>query len=191
MTPAAVYPIELAGHLKLPNHRRVWVRPLRRCEGGVVRDLYDHLSPRTRYLRFFSQMPALPDSVVRLLTCVDYHRRLALVAELETADGAEVVALGSFAAIDEHRVEVGLVVRDEWQRQGIGVALAQRVLLAAQARGFDRFVAHTLWDNQVLRKVLNHVGDIISSTTRYGVSELTFSPRRQPEVMHGLHRLDE
>jgi hypothetical protein len=23
MTPAAIYPIELAGHLKLPNHRRV------------------------------------------------------------------------------------------------------------------------------------------------------------------------
>jgi acetyltransferase len=179
LTPAAVYPIELAGHLKLPNHRRVWVRPLRRCEGGVVRDLYDHLSPRTRYLRFFSQMPALPDSVVRLLTCGDYRRRLSLVAELETADGAEVVALGGFAAIDEHRVEVGLVVRDEWQRQGIGVALAERVLLAAQARGFDRFVAHTLWDNQVLRRVLNHVGDIVSSTTRYGVSELTFSPRRR------------
>ena len=179
MTPAAIYPIELAGHLKLPNHRRVWVRPLRRCEGGVVRDLYDHLSPRTRYLRFFSPMPALPDSVVRLLTCVDYRQRLALVVELETADGTEAVALGSFAAIDEHRVEVGLVVRDEWQRQGIGVALARRVLVAAQARGFDRFVAHTLWDNQVLRKVLNHVGDIVSSTTRHGVSELTFSPRRR------------
>jgi acetyltransferase len=179
MSSAAVYPIELAGHLKLPNHRRVWVRPLRRCEGGVVRDLYDHLSPRTRYLRFFSQMPALPDSVIRLLTCVDYRRRLALVAELETPEGAEVVALGSFAAIDEHRAEVGLVVRDEWQRQGIGVALADRVLVAAGARGFDRFVAHTLSDNAVLRKLLKHVGDIISSTTRHGVSELTFSPRRR------------
>jgi acetyltransferase len=179
MTPAAAYPIELAGHLKLPNHRRVWVRPLRRCEGGVVRDLYDHLSPRTRYLRFFSQMPVLPESVVRLLTCGDYRRRLSLVAELETPDGAEVVALGSFAAIDEHRAEVGLVVRDEWQRQGIGVALAERVMVAAQARGFDRFVAHTLWDNQVLRKLLRHVGDIVSSTTSYGVSELTFSPRRR------------
>jgi GNAT superfamily N-acetyltransferase len=179
MTPAAVYPIELAGHLKLPNQRRVWVRPLRRCEGGVVRDLYDHLSPRTRYLRFFSPMPALPDSVVRLLTCGDYRRRLSLVAEMETPDGAEVVALGSFAAIDEHCAEVGLVVRDEWQRQGIGVALAQRVLVAAEARGFDRFVAHTLWDNGVLRKLLKHVGDIISSTTRHGVSELTFSPHRR------------
>jgi acetyltransferase len=179
MNPGTVYPVELAGHLKLSNRRRVWVRPLRRCEGGVVRELYDHLSPRTRYLRFFSQMPVLPDSVIRLLTCGDYRRRLALVAELETTDGTEVVALGSFAAIDEHRVEVGLVVRDEWQRQGIGVALAERVLLAAQARGFDRFVAHTLWDNKVLRKVLNHVGDIISSTTRHGVSELTFSSRQR------------
>jgi hypothetical protein len=73
-------------------------------------------------------MPVLPDSVIRLLTCGDYRRRLALVAELETTDGTEVVALGSFAAIDEHRVEVG---------------------------------------------------DIISSRTRHGVSELTFAPRQR------------
>ena len=137
-----------------------------------MRDLYDHLSPRTRYLRFFSQMPVLPDSVVRLLTCGDYRRRLSLVAELETPDGAEVVALGSFAAIDEHRAEVGLVVRDEWQRQGIGVALAERVMVAAQARGFDRFVAHTLWDNQVLRNSCVRGLTTSQSTTSYGVSRV-------------------
>jgi GNAT superfamily N-acetyltransferase len=185
MTHAAAYPIELVGDLTIANDRRVRVRPLRRCEDGVVRDLYGRLSPRTRYLRFFSQMPTLPESVVRLLTCVDYRRQLALLVELDTAEGAEVVALGSYAALDDRCVEVGLVVRDEWQRQGIGIALADRVMRAAQARGFDRFVAHTLWDNVVLRKLLNHVGNIISSTTRYGVCELTFASRDHVQANAG------
>src|SRR5206468_2342631 len=125
---------------------------------------------RTRCLRFLSPMPVLPDSVLRLLMCVDYRRRLALVAELDTADGTEVVALGSFGAIDEGTAEVGLVVRDEWQRQGIGIALATRVLQAAEARGFTRFVAHVLWENGGIRTLLHHVAQVLSTRTRQGVS---------------------
>ena len=168
---------ELEDHIRLENGRLLHFRPLRRCDDRPVRDLYDHLSLRTRYLRFFSPMPVVPDSVLSLITSVDYRRRLALLAELETADGDEVVALGSLAAIDDGTAEVGLVVRDEWQRQGIGRALATRVLQAAEARGFDRFVAHVLWDNVVMRK-LNHVGHVLSTRTRQGVSEVSFVRRQ-------------
>lgn len=174
-----VYPEDLVDAFTLPNHRRVRIRPLRRCEDGAARELYGRLSPRTRYLRFFSPMPALPDSLVRLLTHVDYRRRLALLAEVDRGDGVQVVGLGNFAAIDDDSAEVGLVVCDEWQRQGIGVALAARVLRAADARGFRRFVAQTFWDNTVIRRLLERVGEIVSSRTRQGVSEITFV-RRTP-----------
>jgi acetyltransferase len=172
------YPDELEDYVTLANDRRLRIRPLRPCEEGPVRELYRHLSPRTRYLRFLSPMPVLPDSVVRLLTAVDYRRRLSLLAELETAEGAEVVALGSYGAIDDIRAEVGLVVRDDWQRQGIGTALAASVMRAAEARGFDRFVAHVLWENTVIRKLLHRVGDIVSTKTRDGVCEMSFVRRR-------------
>jgi GNAT superfamily N-acetyltransferase len=172
------YPGELEDCIVLANHRRLRIRPLRPCEEGPVRELYAHLSPRTRYLRFLSPMPVLPDSVLRLLTAVDYRRRLSLLAEFETAGRAEVVALGSFGAIDDNRAEVGLVVRDDWQHQGIGTALAARVMRAAEARGFDWFVAHVLSENTVIRKLLHRVGDIVSTKTHDGVSEMLFVRRR-------------
>lgn len=172
------YPRNLEGAITLPNHLLLHVRPLRRCDDLTVRELYSHLSPRTRYLRFFSPLPALPESVLRLLACVDYRRRLALVAEVDTVCGAEVVALGSYGAIDDGTAEVGLVVRDEWQRQGIGTALAMRVLQAAEARGFDRFVAHVLYENTGMRRFLNQVGLVMSTKTQQGVSEVSFVRRR-------------
>jgi RimJ/RimL family protein N-acetyltransferase len=172
------YPVELEDCIVLANHRCLRIRPLRPREEGPVRELYGHLSPRTRYLRFLAPMPVLPDSVLRLLTAVDYRRRVSLLAEFETADGAEVVALGSFGAIDDSRAEVGLVVRDDWQRQGVGTALAAMVLRAAEARGFDRFVAHVFWENTVIRKLLSRLGDIVSMKTRDGVCEMLFVPRR-------------
>jgi len=177
MTQPAAYPSELEDHIRLPNHRLLHIRPLRPCDDGPIRELFSHLGPRTRYLRFLSPMPVLPDSVLSLMTCVDYVRRLALLAELDIAGRTEVVALSSFGAIDDGTAEVGLVVRDEWQRQGIGIALAARVLQAAEARGFTRFVAHAFSDNVVIRKLLNHVGDVLSTRTHQGVSEVSFVRR--------------
>ena len=169
------YPSELEDDLTLPSRSRLRIRPLRRCEDRAIRELYRHLSPRTRYLRFSSPMPELPDSFLRLITCVDYRRRLALLAESTNMDGdAEVVALSEFIAIDHRTAEVGLVVRDDWQHQGLGTALATRTLLAAEVRGFDRFVAQVLCENVGVMRLLGHLGVVLSMKTQHGASEVTF-----------------
>ena len=165
----------------LSGQGRLRIRPLRRCDDRAIRELYRHLSSRTRYLRFSSPMPDLPDSLLKLITCVDYRRRLALLAVSDVADGAEVVALSEFAAIDDHSAEVALVVRDEWQRRGLGTALATRTMLAAEARGFDLFVANVGYDNVGVMRLLRHVGAVRSMKTRRGVSEVTFVRRGRRE----------
>lgn len=172
------YPDELDRYVTLPNAQRVHIRALRRGEMSVIHDLYAHLSPRTRYLRFFSIVPSLPDAVVRLLACVDYRRRLGIVAEHESVDGAVIVGLGSFAAVDDGNVELGLVVRDDWQRQGVGTELAIRVLDAAEARGFHRFTANVVPGNAGIRSILRKVGDVVSTSVSGGVSEVSFVRRR-------------
>jgi GNAT superfamily N-acetyltransferase len=178
MTESSVYPNKREDQIRLPNHRLLHIRPLRRGEDGLVNELFMRLSPRTRYLRFLSPMPVLPNSVLRQLADVDDRGRLALVVELDTADGGDVVALGNLGGIDDRSAEVALVVRDDWQHQGIGVALAARLLQAAEDRGYDRFVIDMLWDNPAIRKLLNHIGEIVSMTTHLGVSAVTFVRRR-------------
>ena len=171
------YPGDLECRITLSNRRQLRIRPLRPDEDGPVRELDAHLSTRSRYLRFLSPMPALPESVVRLLATVDDRRQVSLVAESDAGDRHEVIALGSFGAIDHGTVELGLVVRDDWQHQGVGTALAARVLQAAEDRGFNRFVVHLLSENTLIRRLLKRLGDVISTTTRHGVSEVTFVRR--------------
>ena len=105
-------------------------------------------------------------------------RRLALVAELDDVNSGDVVGLGNVVAGVDGRAEVGLVVADAWHRQRIGVGLAIRLLCAAEARGYDRFVTHELSDNRALRPFLRRVADVVSITTSFGVSEITFVRRR-------------
>ena len=168
-------------NITLPNGRQVRIRALRHGELNTVRELCARLSPRTRYLRFLSPMPVLPASLLHMLADVDDPRRLTLIAELD-ADCGNVVALGNLVAVDDGHAELGLVVADAWQRQGIGVALAARLLHAADARGFQRFVVHGLCDNPGVRPVLRHTADVISARTRFGVTETMFVRRGFNEV---------
>jgi RimJ/RimL family protein N-acetyltransferase len=169
----AAYPIELNDQLVLPNQRHVRIRALHRCEEEPIRELDAHLSAESRYLRFLSPFPKLPDSLVRLLACVDYRRTLALLVEDEN-DGHEVIGMGSFGAADDENAEVALVVRDDWQRQHVGLELARRILVAAESRGFHRFVVHIHTENVAIRRLLRHVGRVVSSKISGGVWELTF-----------------
>jgi GNAT superfamily N-acetyltransferase len=171
----AGYPSELDDDVALPNHRRVHIRALRRDEDAPIRELCARLSPRTRYLRFFSA--TVPDSVIRQLARVDYRQQLALVAEHELASVREIVGLGSFGAVDATSVEVAVVVRDDWQRQRVGTALANRVLQAAEQRGYGRFIGHLLPENVAIRKLLRSIGEVVSSKRAGGVSEVTFVRR--------------
>jgi acetyltransferase len=155
------------------------IRPLRRSEEGTVREFCARLSPRARYLRFFLRVPVLPDSLVRLLADVSDPRRLAVVAQLDSVHGGDLVALGHLAVIDDEYAELGLVVADAWQRQGIGTALARKLLDAGIAHGYRRFVACGLSHNHGWQRVLHPLVEIVSTRTRLGVSEITFV-RKEP-----------
>src|SRR5262245_39653993 len=178
MCEPADYPSELNDEVTLPNQARVHIRALRPGEDDPVREFYAHLSLRTRYFRFFSPMPVLPDPVLHMLTAVDHCRRLALVAERERGDGFEIIGLGSYNAVDDDSAEVALVVRDDWQRQRVGTALASRVLEAAEARGFHRFVGFVHLENFAIRRLIRNLCEVISSTIDGGISELVLVRRR-------------
>jgi RimJ/RimL family protein N-acetyltransferase len=153
------------------------IRSLAPGEDDLIRELYAHLSPRTRYARFFSMMPSLPDAVVHQLATVDGRRHVAFVAEEQVGDRVEPIALASYGAIDDTTVELGIVVRDEWQRRRLGTELANRVLDAAEARGFHRFAASVHTHNTAIRRLLHRVGVIVSSTFECGVMDLNFVRR--------------
>jgi acetyltransferase len=158
----------------LPDHTRVRVRPLLPFEEPPIRELFEHLSSHSRYLRFLSPLRELPESLLRQLVAVDCVRHLELVAEHEGDNGVETVALGSFAAVDGESAEVGLVVRDDWQQRRLGSALALRILDAAEARGFHRFIAHVAAGNTAIGRIIRSVGVIVAARSSFGVSEVVF-----------------
>jgi acetyltransferase len=173
-----IRPFATASSVVLPDRTRVHLRPLLPFEESPIRELFEHLSVRTRYLRFLSPLRELPESLLRQLVAVDCRRHLELVAEYEGDNGVETIGLGGFAAVDGESVEVGLVVRDDWQGRRLGSELAVRLLDAAEARGFHRFIAHVAAGNTAIGSIIRNVGEIVAARASFGVSEVVFARRR-------------
>src|SRR5262245_19909710 len=150
-------------YVTVSNGRRVRIRTLRQGEDGPIRELWPNLSPRTRYLRFLSIMSVLPDSLVHQLISRDDGRTLAFVAEYVAEGRSIVVGLANLGVVDDVSAEVGLVVRDDWQRQRVGTELAMTMMQAANRRGFQRFIGHVLDENVAVRKLLKNIGVIVST----------------------------
>ena len=144
-----------------------------------IHEFLSGLSPRARYLRFFSGAPPTSGAMLRILAGGS-ARTDVLVA---TGDGVIIghAMAGDRAGPGGTRVtEIGVVVADAYRGQGVGSALVRQLLARAQIRGATALVMEVLAENrQVLTMISDHWP--VASQERSG-AYITFSARLQPEL---------
>jgi GNAT superfamily N-acetyltransferase len=130
----------------------VQVRPVWPDDLEPVRSFLAGLSPDSSYRRFFAGVGRMSDRLVRHLVQVDHDRREAVVATV----AGQIVGLADYALVagrvDE--AELGVVVADGWQRQGIGPRLVGEALALARRRGVRTLRVHTLAENGRVERML-------------------------------------
>jgi GNAT superfamily N-acetyltransferase len=90
------------------------------------------------------------------LVDLDYDSNMALVACLETGD---VVAMARYDVDPATRyAEIAFVVRDDWQRRGIGTLLLRRMIEIARARGLRGLAATVLTSNHAMLRIFQRSG---------------------------------
>lgn len=109
------------------------IRAARTADLPALGDFFAGLSTQARYLRFFS--PIRPGRALLTVLCGGDGTADALLA---TRDG---VIIGHGMAADQsgpcgtRTTDIGVVVADAWQRQGVGSALVRALVTGAQVRG--------------------------------------------------------
>jgi GNAT superfamily N-acetyltransferase len=132
------------------------IREARSGDRAALSEFLTGLSPRVRYLRFFSGAPPTSQAMLRILTggagCTD--------ALLATENG---VIIGHAMASDTtgpggiHRTEIGVVVADGRRGMGVGSALVRCLISRAQARGATVLVMEVLAENRpVITMITDH-----------------------------------
>ena len=153
-------------HRTLDDGTAVLVRPIRPEDKASLEESFQRLSPRSRYRRFFSAMPKLPDGWAENLTDVDHttHRAWVVVdpnaaPEGEGADGLGIAVGRMIVDPDDPTVaEAAFTVLDEYQGRGIGRLLLDAIVSSAALNGIERIRAETLRDNHGMIQLMKDLG---------------------------------
>ena len=136
----------------------VHLRSARREDRAAIVEFYQHLSPESRYFRFFGK-PRVDDIVDDVMRAVDSQDATTLVGEIER----RIIAIGQFFATSTpEQAEVAFAISDAHQGRGIGTKLLERLGDIARRRALTSFEAYLLYDNRKMRQVFADAGFAVS-----------------------------
>jgi acetyl coenzyme A synthetase (ADP forming)-like protein len=140
-----------------------------------VRRFFHDLSPESRRRRFFS-MGEVPDTLVeRLCDTGDPTKTMTLVAARQLADGMHLIAVCSYAAINQTTAEAAFAVDDRFHGKGLATAMLERLAAIAADHGFRWFQATTLPENEAMLDVFRDSGFEVRSKSGAGTVDVRLS----------------
>src|SRR5258708_18164344 len=119
------------------------LRAARESDADRIREFVCSLSPRSQYFRFFAAVAPPSTGLLRALCGASGTADILLV----TDNHGNVIGHG-MAADDGRATDIGLVVADYWQQQGIGTLLLAALVDRAAGRGVRRLVLDVMPRNQ-------------------------------------------
>ncbi len=152
--------------VRLRSGEQVSVRPIRRDDAAALAEAVEQLSEQSRYRRFHSAVPRLPEQMLGYLTDIDHHDHQALVAT--TPGSTTIVGVARFVRDADHpdTAELAVLVVDGWQRRGLATLLIGELARQAAQVGISQFTAEILSENTPTLALVQQFDD--TDTTQHG-----------------------
>ncbi len=164
------YPIQYVSTWVTKTGTPVVIRPIRPEDETLMPDFHKAVSERSVYFRYFHaaklDQRVAHDRLIRMCF-LDYDREMALIAEKRDADSGkhEILGIGRMSKMHgTNSAEVALIVRDQAQRQGIGIELVRRLVLIARDERVGSLVAYMLQENIEMQGLLRRAGFRLSAS---------------------------
>jgi len=163
--PKKPYPSQYESTAVLRDGTVVRIRPIRPDDEPLMKEMFYSFTQQTVYLRFHSAIKAMPHEQLQLFCNIDYDTEMALVAVTGPVGQEEIIGMGRYL-MDPSRdsAELAFVVRDDWQRKGLGTILFQRLIEIGKQNGIKTFWADVLVENSGMLKIFHKSGLDIEST---------------------------
>lgn len=154
--PPRGYPSGLSQDVTLLDGRHALLRPILPDDGAELRRAVEHSDATTLRRRFLGGRPPRSDQEFQRLVCVDYDRRLAVVALDPDGPGVGIARYESLG--DTDTAEVAVAVDPAWRHVGLATALIQLLAAAAVGNGLRHFTAEFFADNRDVNDLIAEAG---------------------------------
>ena len=156
----------------------ILLRPVKISDEPRLREFFHRVSDETLRRRFMSIRTDMPHERLQEFVAVDPEKHLVILAlrasnERSDVSEDEVLGIGQYyTSEDEHTAEVGLIVRDDLQHQGVGFELLDHLTQQAKKKGLLGFTAQVLITNRPMLKLFEKMGFSITKRTTAGMYKL-------------------
>ncbi len=164
-TVMSPYPEQYEMETTTSGEVNIFVRPIKPEDAPLLVELFNTLSSRSIYYRFFGPMKRLPPDMLARFTQIDYDRDMALVV-FAVEDGkvlGKILGVSRlFRDSDGKIAEFSVVVSDPWQGKGIGAALMEKLIGIAKEQGVEYLWGVVLAENTQMLALGKSLGFTIS-----------------------------
>jgi acetyltransferase len=158
------YPAQYVERFEDETGTPLVLRPIRPEDEPKMAVFHEKISEQSVYLRYFSsfQLSQRVEHERLMRICyVDYDRAIALVTEWTNPDTgeSEILAAGRLTRLaNPEEAEFAMLVRDDFQRRGIGFHMLEKLLQFGRDEGIKRVVAYMLPENRGMLRVSEKLG---------------------------------
>jgi acyl-CoA hydrolase/GNAT superfamily N-acetyltransferase len=153
------YPEALETWKRTKTGLRIFLRPVKISDEPLLKEFFYSLSDRSLYMRFASARRDMPHSRLQEFVAVDFSRDMVIIAMLNHVERDIVIGLAQYSINDkDHTAELALVVRDDYQGQGVGKVLHSYMSYLAKRSGIIGFTAEVLEDNLSALSLIEKMG---------------------------------
>jgi len=175
------WPKRIRSHFKTRKGETLRLRLMRPDDGPKLEAFFYKLSPQTRWRRFHAYADNIPPEEVRRraqeMANVDNRTfQGAVVAVKGEGDEEEIVGVVRLARPPEQpdspEAEAAIVVRDDYQGQGVGSELLRQMVALARQMKVRTILAVFQPDNQEAIKLFRNLGLPYTMVVTHGVSKM-------------------
>ena len=153
------YPLRYEEWITLKDGSSIFLRPIKSTDGSVLVDFFKNLSRETIYFRFLTHLEKLQPETVRHLVEIDYEKHFALAAILNEEKGESVIGTCRYIVKEKKdHAELTVVLRDDWQRKGLGRLMVLRVVEIARSKGIASIEILLDYRNEGMKRIFASLG---------------------------------
>ncbi len=156
----------------LADGQTVTIRPMTQGDLTEIDAMHDRLSKQSLYFRYFAAHKP-PLEMLREQMHLSQRQGAAFVAVLDSSS-KEIVGMAYylFTPEDINMAEPAFLVEDRFQNQGLGGALFDGLISAAQSQSLHGFRLFILPENQRMFHILNQIAFPMECHYRDGMFEV-------------------
>jgi acetyltransferase len=157
------YPSHYEKRITTKTGLKLFIRPIKPGDASLLLGLFNSLSLKTKYYRFFSPLKILPKDMLARFTQIDYSKDMALVAFGLPGSDEKIIAVARFMndpGGTDH--QFAIVVGDEWQGKGVGRVLMENLIMIAKERKIKMMKGIVLAENRHMLALARKLGFSLS-----------------------------